>query len=76
MSFVLTQAATTIEAECADKQFTRDNVALSYALGLRADAAGYPVDWPRANRAIVERWGVSALEYIKRKAWRLVEDQP
>lgn len=30
-------------------------------------------DWPAVNRAIIARWSKSALEYIKVRAWRIIE---
>lgn len=32
-------------------------------------ADGKP-DWPCINRAILERWSMSGLEWIKRRAWK------
>lgn len=46
---------------------TRDDVALTYAFGLR-DERGL-VDWKKVNRAIIARWSISALQYIKQRAW-------
>lgn len=46
---------------------TRDEVALVYALALRTN---FDTDWSKVNAAIIERWTPSALEYIKRKAWK------
>jgi hypothetical protein len=54
--------------EIADKRMTRDDVALTYAFGLR-DAID-TVDWPKVNQAIIGRWSLSALKYVKTKAWR------
>ena len=53
--------------EIADPTMTRRQVALTYRLAaLDPDR----VDWPVVNRAIVARWSVSALEWVKREAWR------
>lgn len=54
--------------EIADPKMTRRQVALTYRL-----AAAEPdrVDWPAVNRAIVARWSMSALEWIKKTAWSL-----
>jgi hypothetical protein len=61
----------TILAECADRRMTRDDVALSYAFALRQTRAGEDeVDWRVVNDAIIERWSLSALKYIKEAAWR------
>lgn len=48
----------------------RDDVALTYAFALRQ--AG-EIDWPLVNRAILDRWSLSALKHIKERAWKLVE---
>ncbi len=56
--------------EIADPKFTRDSIALTYAFCIRQrDQVNIQI----INRAIMERWSESALEYIKRKAWRRVE---
>lgn len=59
-----------LEREIADKRMTRDDVAATYAFALRQQDE---VDFPRVNRLIMERWSRSALEYVKGKAWRLVQ---
>jgi hypothetical protein len=60
--------------EIADKRMTRDDVALTYAFGLR-DAID-AVDWAKVNRAIIDRWSLSALKYVKAKAWRTLGAGP
>ena len=52
--------------EIADLKMTRKQVALTYRLATLEPGA---VDWPAVNRAIVARWSVSALEWIKKFAW-------
>ena len=49
---------------------TRKDIARTYALLIRD--YWHQVNWPVVNRAIVERWSRSALEYIKRRAWAIV----
>ena len=46
----------------------RDEAARHYraAMALVRD----DIDWARANRAIIDRWSVAALRYIKEQAWR------
>ena len=62
----------TICEEVRHKEITRKNVALSYALALRSAAAGADApDWSRINRAIIDRWSMSALEWIKARALRV-----
>jgi len=46
---------------------TRDDVAQRYAWAIQRDNGD--VNWRVVNEAIIERWSVSALHYIKRKAW-------
>jgi len=52
--------------EIAHKGATRKDIAKTYALALRSSE---PTDWERVNRAIIERWSLSALGWIKTKAW-------
>lgn len=52
--------------EIADPKMTRRQVALTYRLATLEPGA---VDWPVVNRAIVARWSVSALDWIKKTAW-------
>ncbi len=58
--------------ECGYKRCTRDSVAVTYAFGL---VGSEDIDWAKVNCAIMERWSVSALEYIKAKAWKMVQDK-
>ena len=58
----------TILQEIDDKNFTRDSVAITYAFCI--DSTENP-DFAKINRAIVKRWSLSALEYIKNEAWKL-----
>lgn len=56
--------------EIADPKMTRDNVAMSYAaLIVRRHR-----DWRPINVAILERWSPYALEYIKAKALKNLEE--
>ena len=54
--------------EIADKRLTRDDVAMTYAFGIRG---GEQIDWAKVNHAILDRWSMNALKYIKEKAWRI-----
>jgi hypothetical protein len=56
--------------EIADKRMQRDDVAMTYAFALRQRA---DINWAEVNQAIIHRWSLSALKYIKEKAWKLVE---
>lgn len=53
---------------------TRDDVVPLYAVAIAlhrvaAPLALPPVDFMRANMAILDRWSVAALNYIKKAAW-------
>jgi hypothetical protein len=55
--------------DVADPTMKRQDVALAYAWAIRqADE----VDFTVINQAIVERWSVSGLAFIKKLAWRRV----
>ena len=66
----LGNAEATILAEIADPVFKRLDVAKTYRLAMiAAQKAGEKVDWAKVNAAIIERWSVSALNWIKEMAW-------
>lgn len=54
--------------EIADRSLTRDDVALTYAFCIRQSGED-EIDFPTINAAILERWSMAALRYIKREAW-------
>ena len=54
--------------EIADKNFTRDSVAITYAFCIDSSEK---VDFSKINKAIINRWSRSAVEYIKSEAWKL-----
>ena len=58
----------TILQEIADKNFTRDSIAITYAFCI--DSSENP-DFAKINKAIVNRWSHNAVEYIKKEAWKL-----
>ncbi len=55
--------------EIADKRMKREDVALTYALAI---ASGETIDWPKVNRAIMDRWSASAMRWIKEFAWKQI----
>ena len=57
----------TLLQEIADPAMTRRDVALTYGLALRSSER---VDWAIVNAAIIQRWSVSGLNWIKAAAWR------
>ena len=50
---------------------TRDEVVPDYAELLGNMEAAIEIDWPSVNRAIIEKWSVAGLRYIKTRAWAL-----
>jgi hypothetical protein len=64
----------TLLRDIADKRMRRDDVARTYAYALRQSfdpRCKDVVDFATVNKAISDRWSMSALKYIKTKAWRL-----
>ncbi len=57
--------------EIADSRMKRTDVALSYAFAIRQRATDNP-DFRKINKAIIERWSMSGLEWIKNRAWKMV----
>jgi len=53
--------------EIADPKMTRRDVALTYGLAVRSGLDR--VDWAKVNAAIIERWSLPALKWIKAFAW-------
>ena len=49
-----------------DKRVKRKFIAKLYALAIQSSET---VDWKEVNKAIIDRWSVSALQYIKNSAW-------
>lgn len=49
-----------------DRENTRDDIAVAYRNALLTHPV---IDWSEVNRAILERWSVSGLRYVKEKAW-------
>jgi hypothetical protein len=53
--------------EIAEPAMTRDDVALTYAFCIRQGETDRIAE---VNEAIVDRWSMSALRYIKTQAWK------
>lgn len=52
----------------------QSDIALTYALAMRSAAAGvWEADWPRVNRAIINRWSRAGLERVKRLAHQYLQ---
>jgi hypothetical protein len=69
VAFALVDPEGTLLSEIDDPRLTREDVALSYALAIRS---GGDLDWRLINQAIIDRWSLSALKWIKEYAWRKV----
>lgn len=55
------------------KEATRKDVALTYAMSIKSEADGADKpDWPTINKAILSRWSMSGLEYIKKRAFDIL----
>ena len=68
MPFELAACESMLLSEIADPRMKRNDVAQTYALTLRSSERSQ-VDWGKINRAIIARWSLSALTWIKTKAW-------
>ena len=64
----------TILQEIGTKEATRDDIALTYAF-CRDAKESQNVNFRTINEAIVKRWSLSALEYIKGKAAKLMDEK-
>ncbi len=72
MNIELANCEAALLAEIADTVFKRKDVAQTYAMALMSSERD-KVDWKKVNAAIVERWSVSGLKFIKEAAWKMVE---
>ena len=66
--FELVNCTRTLLHEIGHKEAKRLDIAKTYALALRSSEAS-TMDWRAVNEAIIERWSMSALEWIKKLAW-------
>jgi hypothetical protein len=57
----------TLLSEIADKRMKRADIASSYALAMSTP----DVDWRKINHAIMDRWSLAGLKWIKERAWKL-----
>lgn len=68
MIIELINCTTTLLNEIANPEMKRNDVALTYSFALKSSDK---TDWARVNNAIIRRWSMSALEYIKNRAHRI-----
>lgn len=62
----------TVMALIEDRKNTRDTIAQAYADLLRYDWGRGAVSYIDINTAIINRWNRHTLDWIKRKAWKMV----
>jgi hypothetical protein len=72
MRIELADCTQTLLDEIGDTSFGRNDVALTYAMALCSREA---TDWKAVNAAIIARWSLSALTYIKERAHKWVEEK-
>ena len=68
MKFELLNPEKMIIGECSDRRMRRYDVAVSYQICLRIIAPDSEA-WKRINQAIISRWSLAGLEWIKARAW-------
>ena len=66
MTIELADCTRVLLDEICCKESTRDDIAKTYALAMRSSEE---TDWFIINKAIIKRWSLGALKYIKDSAW-------
>lgn len=61
--------------EIAMPEITQDSLAMTYAMAICSSEAKSGIDWKKVNEAIAQRWSQSAVERVKKKAWKLIESK-
>lgn len=75
ITITLANCEDTLMREIADRKITRDSLSLTYAMSICSDEQkNKAIDWKRVNDAIIHRWSMSALTYIKVKAWKTIRE--
>jgi len=60
----------TLLKEIANRWTTQPQLALTYALALKAATKGKErIDWKKINEAIIKKWSLSGLKRVKELAW-------
>lgn len=60
----------TLLMEIRDNKFKRRDIAKTYFLAMTSTEK---TDWKKVNTAIIERWSISGLKYIKRLAHNMLK---
>ena len=66
MKFELCMCTQTLLHEIANKDMKRIDIAKTYYLAIQSSEK---TDWKKVNKAIIDRWSKSGLNYIKTQAW-------
>lgn len=72
-SATLVDCTNTLLREIATPELKRKDVATTYFLAMVAETRGESVDWSGVNAAIVARWSMSGLIWIKKAAWKMAD---
>ncbi len=70
MYFKLVHPEEGILEEIANPKMTRNAVALTFAYCIRQRGED-EIDFKKINQAILARWSLSSLDYIKKRAWAI-----
>jgi hypothetical protein len=65
--FELMDCENTMLTEIGMKEMKRKDIAQTYSLALRSSERDR-IDWGKVNRAIIDRWSLAALKWIKEQA--------
>ena len=64
----------TILNEIKHKECKRNDLSLTYAFIISSSERD-KVNWSIINKAIIDRWSLSGLYYIKNRAWKLLKNK-
>ena len=56
----------------------REDIVVPYAFCIKQSCcvgSKQDINFKKINKAIIEKWSINALNYIKEKAWKLVEGE-
>ncbi len=67
-SFEMVNCEGTLLREIADMRMKRNDIAKTYRLTLQSSECDQ-IDFAKVNHAIIDRWSLHALEWIKTRAW-------
>jgi hypothetical protein len=71
MNIELACCESVIENEI-EQGMNQTEIAQTYAMAI---VSSWPTDWVRVHAAIEKRWSKAAIERVKTKAWKLLEER-